>query len=106
MQEKKYGQATELRPSELLRMHAVQVRRIAEEHGASRVRVFGSVARGEDQFDSDVDLLVALRPGVGLFDLAKMRQEMESVLGISVDLMSEGALKARDTDILNEAVEV
>lgn len=91
-------------PSTLLRDHAAEVRRIAGGLGADRVSVFGSIARGEDGPDSDVDLLVRLRAGVGLFDLVTMRDEIEAVLGVPVDIVSEGALKPRDDGIRLEAV--
>jgi predicted nucleotidyltransferase len=91
-------------PSQVLREHAAEVRSIAAQHGAERVYVFGSVARGEDSFDSDIDLLVKLRPGVGLFDLVAMRNEIETLLGRPVDIVSEAALKPRDDDIRREAV--
>lgn len=76
---------------------------VAERHGASNVRVFGSVARGDDVEGSDVDLLVDLREGVTLFALARMRSELAAVLGASVDVVSAAALLPRDADILAEA---
>lgn len=82
------------------------MRAIAARHGAQQVRVFGSVARGEDRYDSDIDLLVTVRPGVGLFDLVEMQDELEAVLGVTVDVVSDGGLKPRDADILAEAVAV
>jgi predicted nucleotidyltransferase len=92
------------RPSIALRTHADEVRAIAERHGATSVRVFGSIARDQDRFDSDLDLLVAVRPGTSLFDLAAMTEEIEVLLGVQVDIVSEGGLKARDREILDEAV--
>ena len=106
VQERRIREALRPRPADVLRAHAAEVRDIAASHGATQVRVFGSVARGEDRYDSDIDLLVALRPGVGLFDLAEMRHELESVLGVSVDLVSEGGLKGRDDAVRAEAVAV
>ncbi len=91
-------------PSVTLRRHAAGVREIATRHGAEQVRVFGSVARGEDRFDSDLDLLVTLRSGTGLFSLVAMKEELEELLGFPVDIVSTGALKARDAGILKEAV--
>jgi hypothetical protein len=55
--------------------------------------VFGSVARGEDGENSDIDLLVEIRPGVGLFELGRLRQELEDLLSASVDLVPEADLK-------------
>ncbi len=67
----------------------------AERHGASNLRVFGSVARGEDGQDSDVDLLVDLPPGTGLFGLAGLERELEEILHVDVDLASADSLKPR-----------
>lgn len=92
------------RPSLALRKHADQVRRIALQHGATRVRVFGSVARGEDRFDSDVDLLVQLRPDTSLFDLVDMTADIEALLGCPIDLISEAGLGDRGAHLLAEAV--
>jgi len=59
----------------------------AARHGASNLRVFGSVARGEDTDDSDVDLLVDLPADVGLFGLGRLRKELVEILGADVDLV-------------------
>ena len=67
---------------------------IAEAHGASRVRVFGSVARGEDGPQSDVDLLVDLPPGLGLLGYGRLVERLEHALGgITVDLVPAGDMK-------------
>jgi len=65
----------------------------AESHGARNLRVFGSVARGEDGPDSDVDLLVDLAPGTGLFGLATLERELAEILQAHVDLAPAGSLK-------------
>ncbi len=62
-------------------------------HGVSNLRVFGSVARGEDRADSDVDLLADLPAGMGLFGLGRARAELEAVLGAPVDLVPASDLK-------------
>lgn len=67
---------------------------IAERRGASNVRVFGSVARGEDTEDSDVDLLVDLSPDVGLVGLAGLERELVDLLGRPVDVVPASSLKA------------
>jgi hypothetical protein len=61
-------------------------------HGATRVALFGSAARGQDQAGSDVDILVRFREPVGLFTLAQLQRELGARLGCSVDLVTEGAL--------------
>lgn len=67
--------------------------RIAGAYGLNNVRVFGSVARGEDRPESDLDLLVDVPPGVGLFALARCRHELEALLGVPIDLVPAGDLK-------------
>lgn len=66
-----------------------------ESHGASNLRVFGSVARGEDGPDSDIDLLVDLAPGTGLFGLSMLERELEQILNVDVDLAPTDSLKPR-----------
>jgi predicted nucleotidyltransferase len=67
----------------------------AERYGITNVRVFGSVARGEDGPDSDVDLLVDLAPGVSLFDLGRAEVDLVQILGRPVDVVPERMLKPR-----------
>ena len=82
-----------------------QVLRIAERYGASRIRVFGSVARGDADEASDIDFLVELEAGRSLLDLGGLQFELETLLGRSVDVVTERGLKARVRDrILREAV--
>ncbi len=63
--------------------------------GGSNLRVFGSVARGEDGPDSDVDLLVDLAPGTGLFGLGALERELAGILRVDVDLVPADGLKPR-----------
>lgn len=65
----------------------------ATAHDVTNLRVFGSVARGEDRPDSDVDLLADLPPGMGLLGLGRVQAEMEAILGSRVDLVPAGDLK-------------
>jgi len=67
--------------------------RIAAKHGAAQVRLIGSVARGEDRPDSDIDLLVTWAEGTSLMDHAALVLELESLLGRKVDIASDGWLK-------------
>jgi len=83
-----------------------QVMAVAARHHANRVRVFGSVARGEDRPDSDMDLLVDFAPDSSLFDLMRMARELEDLLGHPVDVVSTGGLKDRDRHILAESVDL
>lgn len=73
--------------------HRGEIKRVAKRHGISNLRVFGSVARGADGPDSDVDLLVDLTPDVSLFTLARLQRELEQILGAPVDLVPSDGLK-------------
>lgn len=84
--------------------HRPAIRRIAALHGATAVRLFGSAARGEAA-PGDVDLLVALEPGRTLFDLARLRAELEALLGLAVDVVADSGLNGELRDqILTEAI--
>ena len=66
--------------------------RLAAQHGATNVRVFGSVARGEAGPQSDVDFLVELEPGRSLLDRATLLADLEELLGRKVDVVTERSL--------------
>ena len=68
--------------------------RIAAKHGATQVRLIGSVARGDARCDSDVDLLVTWSEGTSLLDHAALMLDLEGLLGWKVDIASDGWLKA------------
>ncbi len=70
-----------------------EILRIASRHGARDVRVFGSVARGEADRESDVDFLVELEAGRSLLDLGGLQMELESLLGCRVDVVTVRGLK-------------
>jgi uncharacterized protein len=76
-----------------IRQRATEIRAIAAEHGARNVRVVGSVARGTDREDSDLDLVVTFDPGVGLLSHATLILELERLLGRRVDVASERGLR-------------
>jgi uncharacterized protein len=71
------------------------IRQIAARHGASNVRLFGSVARGEERPDSDVDLVVTFEPSRTLLDHGALLMDLEELLGFTVDVLSEAGLTAR-----------
>lgn len=71
---------------------AEEVLAIARRHGIERVRVFGSLARGEGRRTSDVDLLIRLGPGHGFSDFMAFCREAEAVLGRRVDVVTEDGL--------------
>jgi predicted nucleotidyltransferase/DNA-binding XRE family transcriptional regulator len=76
-----------------VRRHRRELTAMAERHGFSNLRVFGSVARGEDRPDSDVDLLVDVPDGTGLFLLGRARSDLEMVVDAPVDLVPASDLK-------------
>ena len=77
---------------------------VVRRHKGLTVAVFGSVARGEDGPDSDIDFLVEFDEGSSLFDLLHISEELEELLGVQVDVVSAGGLKDRDENIRSEAV--
>jgi uncharacterized protein len=82
-----------------------QIRRLAERYRTGNVRVFGSVARGDNTGASDVDLLVTSRADCSLFDLGRLLEDLQELLGCRVDLVTEDDLKARLRErVLREAV--
>jgi uncharacterized protein len=77
---------------------------IAARHGADNVRVFGSVARGEDTDDSDIDLLVSMGEHRTLYDLIGFKQDVEQLLNRKADVLTENALHHHiKNNVLNEA---
>jgi predicted nucleotidyltransferase len=89
----------------LVDRHRDDIKLAVARHRGSRVRLFGSVARGEEREHGDIDLLVDFAPGSSLFDLLHLNQELEAILR-PVDVVSSGGLKDRDRAILEEAIEL
>jgi hypothetical protein len=76
----------------------------ARRHGARNVRIFGSVARGDDDEKSDLDFLVEFEPDRSLLDHAALLLDLEELLRCKVDVMSEKGLKSRIRErVLREA---
>lgn len=91
----------------LIETHRDTLRAMAERHGVTNLRVFGSMARGDADETSDVDLLVLPLPGTSLFDLGGLLADAEELLGRRVDVVSERALHPLIRDrVLAEAVPV
>jgi predicted nucleotidyltransferase len=89
----------------LLARHRNEVMRLAAQYGASNVRVFGSVARGDAESDSDIDLLVDLEPGRSLLDHVGLQQDLTVLLGRPVDVVVTGGISPYlESGILAEAV--
>ena len=76
-----------------LRRRRARVVEVAAAHGITDLRVFGSVARGEDRPDSDIDLLVDVPAGLGLLGIGRVREELQRILGVPVDLIPADDLK-------------
>ena len=96
-----------MRPSEALRAHRNEIRRIVTAHRAANARVFGSVSRGEDTEDSDIDLLIDPTSETTLFDIGAIRHELLKLLGVRVDVLTPQALPERfRARVLAEAVPV
>jgi len=68
---------------------------IARRYGAHDVRIFGSVARGDNTEASDLDFLVRFEPTRSLFDYGGMIVDLEELLGVKVDVISEGGMRDR-----------
>ena len=88
----------------LLRAKRAAIAEIAERNRAFNPRLFGSSARGDRNADSDVDILVSLRPHASLSDIGQLKAELEELLNIPVDVIDEGSLhRAIRDQILAEA---
>ena len=84
-----------------------KIEKIAERFGVTNIRIFGSYATGTAKPDSDLDLLITLEPGHDLIDLIGFKQDVEEILGIKVDVVTEGALISYFRDqVLREAVAI
>lgn len=79
--------------SRLLTERREQILHTAAKHGVRNVRVFGSVARGEADENSDIDLLVTISPEFSLMDHARLERELHELLGCRVDVVSDGGLR-------------
>ncbi len=90
-----------------LRARREEIIRVAEARGAHRVRVFGSVARGDSSVGSDVDFLVQLDEQRGLFDLGGLLMDLQDLLGCDVDVTTEAGLRPRVAErVLADAVDL
>ena len=90
---------------EILQLKRDEILRISANHGAYNVRIFGSVARGEADGESDLDVLVDLEPGRNLFDLGGLLMELQELLQCRVDVVTERGLRPRIRErVLAEAV--
>ncbi|KAF5089841.1 polymerase beta, Nucleotidyltransferase [anaerobic digester metagenome] len=77
---------------EILALKRDELNAIARKHGAKNIRVFGSVARREETSSSDIDLLVDMDEDASLLDLARLKNDLEDLLGRTIDITTKPAL--------------
>lgn len=82
-----------MHPVDVLKARRADILHICAKYGASNVRVFGSVARGDAGEGSDIDLLVDLEPGRSLMDLGGLWHELNEALGVKVDVFTVNSLR-------------
>ena len=93
-----------MRPSEIVERERPRMRDIVARYPVANPRLFGSVATGQDHEGSDVDLLVQATEGTTLFDLAGLSIDLSHLLGLRVDIVTDGSLTgARRASALSEA---
>jgi predicted nucleotidyltransferase len=85
-----------IRPSQLLEQYRDEVAKVFAGYPVSRIWVFGSVARGDDRPDSDLDLLIELTPGTSVLDILGLDEELVAVLGCPVDVVTTTELESND----------
>jgi predicted nucleotidyltransferase len=76
----------------LIETHRAELLALAGRRGVTGVRVFGSMSRGDDRDDSDVDLLVTLAPGTSALALGGLLLDAQDLLGRRVDIVTEASL--------------
>jgi len=96
-----------MKPSTALDKYRDEIRHIVESHRCLNARVFGSVVHGNDNDNSDLDILIDPTPSTTLMDITAIQVKLEKLLGVKVDVLTPGALpeKFRAT-VLFEAVPV
>lgn len=85
-----------VRPSDLLERYQDEIAQMLSRYHVSEAWVFGSVARGEDQPDSDLDLLIEMNPKGSFIDSIDLEEELSSLLGCSVDVVTIQELESND----------
>jgi predicted nucleotidyltransferase len=85
-----------IRPAQLLEQYRDEVAKVLAGYPVSRIWVFGSVARGDDRPDSDLDLLIELTPGTSVIDILGLDEELAAVLGCPVDVVTTTELESND----------
>jgi predicted nucleotidyltransferase len=77
--------------------------RLGERHGASNIRVFGSVARGDNREGSDIDFIVDFEKGRSLFDLIRFKLDLQELLSTNVDVVTSNSLRYLRQRVMSEA---
>lgn len=89
-----------MRPSIALQNHRQEVRDIVLRHRVQNARVFGSVMRGEDTDESDLDILVDPTSETTLMDIGAIRHELRNLLGVTVDVLTPKALPIKFRELV------
>jgi predicted nucleotidyltransferase len=84
-----------MKPSIILDLNRAAIREAVSRFRTANPRIFGSVLHGNDQDGSDLDLLVDALPGATLLDLGDLQDELKSLLGVRVDLLTPGDLPSK-----------
>lgn len=88
----------------LVEAHRDEIKAVAARHGSLRVGTFGSVARGAESADSDIDFLSDFEAGRSLFDLMRLEDDLGTMLDRGVDVVEVKALKRRDNDLRADTI--
>jgi hypothetical protein len=90
---------------EIIRGKRMEIREIAQKYGAENIRIFGSVARGEENDNSDIDFLVDMKKKPNLLNRIAFMQELEDFLGRKVEVVTVKNLRAYFRDkVIQEAI--
>ena len=84
-----------MKSSLVLDANRASIRALVAKYRTTNPRVFGSVVRGEDNDESDIDILVDTLPGTTLLDLGGLQYDLEKLLGRKVDVVTEGGMRPR-----------
>lgn len=96
-----------MKPSVALEKNREAIRAAVSRRRTANPRVFGSVLRGEDGEDSDIDILVDTLPDATLFDLGGLQMDLQDLLGVRVDLLTPAELPKRiRAEVLAEAAPI
>jgi uncharacterized protein len=100
-----YSNKNPMTLEELRSRYRDQIVELAEKRGAHNIRVFGSIARGDQYPGSDIDFLVDFEPGRSLLDLTGLWLDLEGALGCQVDVVSSRGLRPRvATEVMRDAI--